>query len=433
MKELSIELPENQKILIREAIKTDVDDVWRWRNDKIARANSLDPRRISFQEHKTWFVNQLKKPNSKIYLATKSRKKIGMVRFDFLADDKVEISININPRYRGKGFGKRVLRAMSDLIKDRYTGRTQKAIIKTSNVASERIFAAADFIKVYEIDNPGYSVWVKNLLPVRRMRVLFLGNNWLGWKVAEWLRQQNEEIVGLILHPPSKRKFGNEIIASAKVDSAHIFNGSELKKPEVINSIKKLAPDTGVSVFFGYILDQKFLDLFQFGCVNVHTAFLPYNRGAHPNVWSIIDKTMAGVTIHYMDAGVDTGPIIARQQLSVMPTDTGASLYRRLECLAFDLFKKVWPLIHLGLAPGVPQRTTEGSYHMLHDLDRIDKIDLDQTYSARKLIDIVRARTFPPHAGAYYEQNGRKIYLRLQLFEEEELKKQKKHEHIHKN
>ncbi|GEM_PF-380746 len=426
MRELSICWSPNHKISIREAAVTDVDDVWRWRNDKVARANSLDPRKISFKEHKLWFINQLTNKNVKIFIALKNKAKVGVIRFDFLANETVEVSINMNPQHRGKGFGKRILKAVSDFIKEEYMSRPQKAIIKTSNLASERIFAEAGFEKIHEVDDPGYSVWIKNTLITQPMRILFLGNNWLGWKVAEWLWKQNENIVGLVLHPSKKRKFGKEIITSAKVHSSHIYDGSDLKNTKVINSIKKLMPDMAISIFFGYILDRKFLDLFSSGCVNIHTAFLPHNRGAHPNVWSIVNRTTAGATIHYMNEGVDTGNIIARAQLSVMPIDTGASLYRKLEYLAFDLFKKVWPLIRSGQAPGVPQKKTEGSFHLLRDLEHIDKIDLNHTYSARDLIDIIRARTFPPHPGAYYEQNGRKVYLRLQLLDEEDLRKEKK-------
>ncbi len=164
MNTLSIQLALHQKIRIREAVRADVNDVWRWRNDKVARANSLDDRKISFREHKTWFINQLKNENVKLFIATKHRAKIGVVRFDFLANNTIEVSINMNPLYRGKGFGKRVLELVSNFIDLKYNSRPQKAIIKTFNLASERIFEAAGFIKMFGVNDPGYSVWVKNNL-----------------------------------------------------------------------------------------------------------------------------------------------------------------------------------------------------------------------------------------------------------------------------
>ncbi len=432
MKYISVNF-KNQKILVREVKQEDVSDVWRWRNDKIARANSLDVRRISFQKHKSWFVRQLRNNKVKIYIATIKKMKIGMVRFDFVGKNTIEISINMNPTYRGKGLGKRVLKKMSKFMRQEYPRRIQKAIIKSANFVSERIFSSTQFIKVYEVDKPAYSVWIKKVPSYRPLRIFFMGNNWLGWKIANWLHQRNEQIVGLGLHPKEKQKYGKQIIESVKISHAHIFDGSQLKKQKVINAIKKLKPDFGLSAFFGYILDQEFINLFPAGCVNLHTAFLPNNRGAHPNVWSIAERTPAGASIHYIDKGVDTGNIIAREQLAVNLTDTGASLYVKLERLAFNLFKRVWPLIRSGQLHGIRQNKREGSFHMLRDLKDIDKIDLNRSYEAKQLINILRARTFPPHAGAYYEENGQKIYLQLQLLEEKDLKKEKINGNFYKN
>ena len=130
------------------------------------------------------------------------------------------------------------------------------------------------------------------------MRILFLGNSWVGWQVVRWLREQNEQVVGLVVHPPHRRKFGDEIICSAQVSPEHIFNGAELRQPDVLQAIRVLSPDIGLSVLFGYILAPEFLALFPSDVVNLHPAYLPHNRGAYPNVWSIVERTPAGVTLH---------------------------------------------------------------------------------------------------------------------------------------
>ena len=253
------------------------------------------------------------------------------------------------------------------------------------------------------------------------MRILFLGNNWVGWQVAKWLKEQDEHIVGLVIHPPEKQKYRDEIVKSAQVDPAHTFNGSQLIQHETLNKIEALQPDIGLSVLFGYVLEPEFLDLFPVGVVNLHPAYLPYNRGAYPNVWSIVEGTPAGATMHYIDAGIDTGDIIAQRKVQVGPTDTGETLYRKLEEACVGLFKQTWPLVRSGQAPRVSQREEAGTYHRAKDVRDIDCIDLDKEYKARELIDIVRARTFPPYFGAYFIHQGQKVYLRLSLFYEEQL------------
>lgn len=254
------------------------------------------------------------------------------------------------------------------------------------------------------------------------MRILFLGNNWVAWQVVRWLKKQNEKIVALVIHPPEKRRYGDEIILSSGVNQRHLFDGSHLPESEVIRAIKALEPDIGLSVFFGYIMGDEFLDIFPSGVVNLHPAYLPFNQGSYPNVWSIVERTPAGVTLHYVDPGIDTGDIIARQRVKVEPVDTGGSLYHRLEKNCLDLFKKTWPLIRSGEAPRIPQSRDEGTCHRMNDVDKIDFIEPDRTYKARELIEIIRARSFPPYTGAYYIYQGQKIYLRLQLLNEEQLK-----------
>jgi methionyl-tRNA formyltransferase len=247
------------------------------------------------------------------------------------------------------------------------------------------------------------------------MRILFLGNNWVGWQVVQWLSEQNEEIVGLVVHPSDRRKYGKEIINSVKVDARYIFDWAQLQGPETLQAIKALCPDLGVSAMFGYILRPDFLDMMPAGCVNIHPALLPYNRGAFPNVWSIVEGTPAGVTLHYIDEGIDTGDIIAQHEVPVEPVDTGESLYHKLEQACVDLFKETWPLLRAGQAPRRSQPHQTGTYHRTHDVVRIDEIDLDRCYTARELIDVLRARTFPPYQGTYFWHGRRKIYMRLHL------------------
>jgi len=151
----------------------------------------------------------------------------------------------------------------------------------------------------------------------------------------------------------------------------------------------------------------EFLSSFGRGVVNLHTGWLPFNRGAHPNVWSIVKQKPAGVTLHWMDTRVDTGDIIARKQVEVSAEDTGKSLYHKLETAALALLEQTWPTIEAGRAPRERQSGVSTS-HRVRDLELIDEIELDRSYSARYLIDILRARTFPPYRGAFFRADGKR-------------------------
>lgn len=248
------------------------------------------------------------------------------------------------------------------------------------------------------------------------MRIFFLGNNRAALRVLESLRSEDELIAGLAVHgPESNPRFVDEIIEASGVEPSRVFAGSRLGEPADLEAIAGLEPDLAISVFFGYLLKPPFLELFQGNAINLHPGYLPYNRGTMPNVWSIIDQTPAGATLHYIDEGVDTGDIIAQKRVAVEPIDTGESLYSKLEDACVDVFREAWPLIRTGRAARSPQVAGEGTYHRRRDVEQVDTIDPDRAYTAADLLNVLRARTFPPYPGAHFEIDGKRVYVRVQL------------------
>jgi methionyl-tRNA formyltransferase len=248
------------------------------------------------------------------------------------------------------------------------------------------------------------------------MRLICLVNNYLGWQSLEYLREQ-AQIVAVVVHPPERIKLQAEILASARAAGAQIIPASDLRTSEGIERIAQLNAEMGVSVMFGYLLRSDFLGLLPKGCINLHPAYLPYNRGAYPNVWSIVDQTPAGVTLHYVDEGIDTGDIIRQKKVPVLCTDTGETLYRKLETAGLELLRESWADIQAGRVERTPQSRESGTSHKSGDTARIDEIRLADSYRAEDLLNILRARTFPPHKGAFIRSAGRKVYVRIQ-FEE---------------
>lgn len=251
--------------------------------------------------------------------------------------------------------------------------------------------------------------------PVTPLRIVYLANNRVGLAAVELLRRDGTDIAGLVVHPPDRHKLRDEIIAATGLPADRIFDASTLRDPAVLSRIAALDADLALSVYFGYLLRPEFLALFRGNVLNLHPALLPYNRGAHPNVWSIVDGTPAGATLHYVDPGVDTGDIVAQLEVPVSSADTAATLYTKLEAAALDLLAATWPAIRAGTAARTPQPTATGTSHKVRDLAALDRIDLDRPTTARALINLLRARSFPPYPGAYIEVDGRRIYLRLEL------------------
>ena len=247
------------------------------------------------------------------------------------------------------------------------------------------------------------------------MKVVLFANNLLACRALKLLKNTPDLELFLVIHPASRRTHGDELLAEADLPPSRIVEGDRLNEAETIARISAFAPDIGVSILFDYILRAKLLALFPDGVVNLHPSLLPYNRGQYPNVWSIIERTPAGVTLHYIDEGIDTGDIIAQREIAIEPIDTGKTLYRKLEETGLELFREYWPKIATGKSSRTKQPLV-GTYHRKSDVEKFDRIDLEGRYTARELIDLIRARTFPPYSGAYFEVDGRRVYLRMDLY-----------------
>lgn len=128
-------------------------------------------------------------------------------------------------------------------------------------------------------------------------------------------------------------------------------------------------------VSFGYrhIIRREVLDLFPERIINLHISLLPWNRGADPNLWSFIEDTPKGVTIHLVDEGLDTGPILAQRRVDWQPGDTLATSYARLTASIESLFRELWPQLRSGGVQARPQ-PSGGSAHRLKDRLRVEHL-----------------------------------------------------------
>jgi methionyl-tRNA formyltransferase len=126
-----------------------------------------------------------------------------------------------------------------------------------------------------------------------------------------------------------------------------------------------------VSYGYRHILKPGVLAAMPAVAVNLHISLLPWNRGADPNLWSFVDDTPKGVTIHCLADGVDTGDILAQREVAFGPDEnTLATTYARLQSEIQDLFKVCWPSILAGTCPRRPQ-VGQGSLHRMKDKETL--------------------------------------------------------------
>jgi methionyl-tRNA formyltransferase len=216
--------------------------------------------------------------------------------------------------------------------------------------------------------------------------VVFLGINDAGSRVYEWL-----------------------------CDRDKVFVHSLLTTKEQLKLVEDIQPDYLISCGYRHIVPEPILEIPTEGALNLHPAYLPYNRGANPNVWSIVEDTPAGITLHYMDAEIDTGDIIARSKVETEFSDTGKDLYERLEDAQVELFKQSWPDIVDNDVSTIEQDDDAGTYHRTNDFDKLCKLNPNERVEVKELLDRLRALTFPPYDNAEIEVDGETYYIEVDI------------------
>lgn len=135
-----------------------------------------------------------------------------------------------------------------------------------------------------------------------------------------------------------------------------------------VDFLVKRSIDFAVSYRCPHIIRKPVIDYLRGNIINLHISLLPWNRGSDPNLWSFLEDTPKGVTIHYLDEGLDTGDIIAQKKIAFDDqNETLASTYKRLNDEIITLFKEKWPAIMRGEIVGEKQQVVSGSKHMLKD------------------------------------------------------------------
>lgn len=135
--------------------------------------------------------------------------------------------------------------------------------------------------------------------------------------------------------------------------------------------VEQLKPAFIISFNYRHIIPEEVLQMMPGKVINLHTSYLPYNRGSSPNFFSFLEDTPKGVTIHLMDRGLDTGDILCQRELLFdEEKETFASSYDKLIEAITELFKENWEAMKRGEILPMKQ-VGEGTYHKMKDLEAI--------------------------------------------------------------
>jgi methionyl-tRNA formyltransferase len=243
------------------------------------------------------------------------------------------------------------------------------------------------------------------------MRIVFIGTGEIGVPTLRALLNSEHEVVGVVTQPdkpvgrdqrieppPIKKAVMNGAPGGGAL-SFPVFQPAKIKDPQAIESIRGLTPDVIVVVAYGQILSRDVLEIPRLACLNLHASLLPRWRGAAPIQAAIAaGDRETGITVMYMDEGLDTGDMLLQRSAEILPNDTGGSLHDRLAQIAPEPLLESLRLLAAGNAPRIPQENARVTY--APKLKR-EHGQIDWVQSAEAIERKIRA--YNPWPGAFTE------------------------------
>lgn len=254
------------------------------------------------------------------------------------------------------------------------------------------------------------------------LRIGYAGDRDIATWCLRFLLDQNVRPEVLLLTEAAKASHADELRRMCDhLPDDRVLVGAEFRSPSGIKLLRSLKLDYIIGIHFPYLVPPEVLALSK-GFMNLHPAYLPYNRGWHTPSWAILEETPIGATFHFMDSGIDSGDILHQRRLTVSPSDTANSLYARVKRLEFEVFTEAWPLLVSGDFARRPQVAGDGTTHTRKELftEPVQRIELDAPTTARALLRRLRALTTNRSDEAAYFVEEDKVYrVQVAITEEE--------------
>lgn len=243
------------------------------------------------------------------------------------------------------------------------------------------------------------------------MRIVFCGTPQFAVPSLRALLDAGHEIP-LVVSQPDRPSGRGMQVASTPVKQLALERGIEVTQPEKIKnnpqfrtSLEQIAPDAIVVVAYGRIIPQWMIDLPRFGNINGHASLLPKYRGAAPIQWAVaMGETVTGVTSMRIDAGLDTGDMLLKGEISILPEDTAETLSPRLAQLTGKILVETLQGLEGGSVHPVKQDDSQAT---LAPILKKEDGQMDFQRTATDLWN--RLRGFQPWPGAFTSYRGKKL------------------------
>jgi len=193
---------------------------------------------------------------------------------------------------------------------------------------------------------------------VTRARWAVFAYHTIGARALEALVARGEDVAVVVTHAddPGEGDWFESVAEVARIHRIPCLTPTAPNLPEVGQTIRELAPDLILSVWYRRLLGPELLALPRIAALNLHGSLLPAYRGRAPLNWVLVNgEPRTGVTLHHMTAAADAGDVVAQRTIDIEPDDTAFTLYERMTKVGIELLLEAYPAVLDGTAPRVPQ------------------------------------------------------------------------------
>ncbi len=244
------------------------------------------------------------------------------------------------------------------------------------------------------------------------LKIVYMGTPEFSIIPLERLFSSNFEVDAVYTQPDKPAGRGRSLVASSVKKTAQalglpVVQPVSFKKEETVNELAAIRPDLAVVAAYGKILPQSVLDIPKYGCVNIHPSLLPRHRGVSPAAAAILaGDEFTGVSIMLLDAGTDTGPLLAQAKIPVANFDTTGSLTAKLSLIGAEMLLEVIARYVKGELSPVPQNNAGVTYCRMISKE---EGEIDWNLPAADIWRKVRA--YQPWPGCFTRWQGKQLKI----------------------
>ncbi len=249
-------------------------------------------------------------------------------------------------------------------------------------------------------------------------RVIVFGDLPIATKVVMWICSQPAiELIGVVIG--NKKPNNND--PWEDVPLLWQYSEQNAIRQLTLDEIRNMDDgevDLGLVCRFGKIIKQDIIDKFRIGMINMHGGLLPEFAGLYScNMSVLYGASVGGGTLHYIDAGIDTGDVLRRCEFNIEKDDTGYSVFQKTQKVLYENMIDIIPLVLNNAIQAIPMQDLlakghEHRYFNKESIGKQKKITEQDLVDPVMLLRKVRAFDFPGYEPAYYEVDGKRIYMR---------------------